>query len=160
MIEQQGRVVAVLPLQACIEVGPADGCNRCASGKGCGAGLFVRLINRKPTRLLIDSTEQLHPGQRVTIGIPENLFLRWVMCLYGLPLAAAFAVAIPVQLLSGYFTLSTGQTDLLVLVASLSGFIAVLLIMKRRFASGLSESSLFLLAKHSSPVPADCTAAN
>lgn len=160
MIEQQGRVVAVLPLQACIEVGPADGCNRCASGKGCAAGLFVRLINRKPTRLLIDSTEQLHPGQRVTIGIPESLFLRWVMCLYGLPLTAAFALAIPVQFLSGYFVLSTGLTDLLVLLASLSGFVAVMLIMKRRIATGVSESSLYLLTKRTSPVGADCTAGN
>ena len=160
MIEQQGRVVEILPRQARVEVGPADGCDRCASGKGCGAGLFVRLINRKPTSLLIDSNEQLQAGQRVTLGIPENLFLRWVMVLYGLPLLAAFMLAIPVQILANFYALSPGLTDAAVLMGALSGFVAMLHILKKRLASGMSESSLQLLSNRSSPESVHCAAGN
>ena len=158
MIEQQGRVVQVLPRQACVEVGPAEGCSRCANGKGCGAGLFVRLINRKPTRLLIDSSEQLQPGQSVTIGISESLFLRWVARLYGLPLVAAFTITIPVQIVADQIALAPGLTDFAVLAGSVSGFVATLMILKKRIATGLSESGLYLLSNRSSPHLRNCTA--
>jgi sigma-E factor negative regulatory protein RseC len=150
VIEQQGRVVDVMPVQACIEVGPAEGCNRCASGKGCGAGIFVRLINRKPIRLTIDRIQPLQPGQVVTIGIPESLFLRWVLVLYGLPLLAAFVIAVPAQYLSERLGLSAGVTDLFVLAGSVTGFAAALMILKKRSVPAVSESSLSLIDEHSS----------
>ena len=160
MIEQQGRVIEVLSLQARIEVGPAEGCSRCASGKGCGAGLFVRLINRKPTKLLVDSTEPLHIGQRVTIGISERLFLSWVARLYGLPLLAAFAVAIPVQLLAGKYSMPSGLTDLTVLLAAIAGFTGTLFLSRRQLNNGAANTSLHLLNNHPSPDSVDCAANN
>lgn len=156
MIEQQGRVVEVLPAQVCIEVGPAEGCSRCASGKGCGAGLFVRLIHRKPTRLLLTASEPLQPGQVVTIGIPESLFLRWVMRLYGMPLLAAFVTAFPVQLLANEMGLSPGQTDLAVLLAAVAGFAVILFVVKHKITAGVSESSVSLLTGNSSSEPIRC----
>ncbi len=160
MIEQQGRVVEVLPLQARIEVGPAQGCSHCASGKGCGAGLFVRLINRKPTRLLIEASQPLHKGQSVTVGIPESLFLRWVACLYGLPLLAAFAIAIPVQAAAGQIALSPGLTDLAVLTGFVAGFVSMLAVLKRQLATRVSEATLYLLSARSSPESVNCAAGN
>ncbi len=160
MIEQQGRVVEVLPAQARIEVGPAEGCSRCASGKGCGAGLFVRLINRKPTRLLLDTCEPVVSGQLVTVAIPENLFLRWVMFLYGLPLLAAFMIAIPAQFLANQIALSAGLTDLLVLAASISGFALMLVFLKRRVSAGVSAKNLHILSKQSQLDQAGCPVTN
>jgi len=160
VIEQQGRVVEYLSSRAKIEVGPLDGCSRCASGKGCGAGLFVRLINRKPTQLLVNSSKPLKSGESVTIGIPESLFLRWVAQLYGLPLLAAFAVAIPVQFLAEKSGLGAGLSDMAVLAGSVSGFILMLLILRDRLNAGVSDTSVQLLSNHSSSNSAGCAAGN
>ena len=160
MIEQQGRVVEYLPSRAKIEVGPAEGCSRCASGKGCGAGLFVRLINRKPTQLMVATSEPLTAGQSVTVGIPESLFLRWVAQLYGLPLAAAFAIAIPMQLLAEKLNLGPGSTDFAVLAGAVSGFVIMLLVLHRRVISGVADSGVRLIDSSSSPISGSCTPGN
>jgi len=160
VIEQQGRVVECLPSRARIEVGPAQGCSRCASGKGCGAGLFVRLLNRKPTQLVVDSSEPLTAGQSVTVGIPESLFLRWVAQLYGLPLVAAFAIAIPVQLLAEKFSLGSGPTDFAVLAGAVSGFVIMLLVLQRRFITAVTDTCVQLVDSHSSSISTSCTASN
>ena len=93
MIEQQGQVLAVSGDLASVRLGGSSGCPACDAGKGCGAGVFGRLLQRKPAVLDLDNTLDAHAGQAVVVGLPESLFLRLVFRLYLTPLLAGLAGA-------------------------------------------------------------------
>jgi sigma-E factor negative regulatory protein RseC len=93
MIEQQGRIIATSLTKASVLVGPSSGCPACDAGKGCGAGIFGRLIARKPITLELDNSIRASKGQAVVVGIPESVFLILLFWLYLLPLLAAMVGA-------------------------------------------------------------------
>ncbi len=94
MIEQQGQVVAVVGEMARVRIGGSSGCPACDAGKGCGAGIFGRLVNRKPTVLELATGLDVRVGQVVMVGLPESVFLLLVTRLYLLPLLAGLAGAV------------------------------------------------------------------
>ncbi len=91
MIEQQGRVTQQNGDWVGVRIGASSGCSACDQGKGCGAGIFGRLLRRRPVKLQLHNAIGARPGQAVTVGIPERLFLRLVCMLYLVPLLAALA---------------------------------------------------------------------
>jgi sigma-E factor negative regulatory protein RseC len=93
MIEQQGKVVTVENGRAFVRLGGTSGCPSCDAGKGCGAGIFGRLLKRKPVILELENRVNAGQGQAVMVGIPETLFLRLVARLYLFPLLAGIAGA-------------------------------------------------------------------
>ncbi len=102
MVEQQGVVVAVEDGDAWVRVGGQSGCPACDEGRGCGAGLFGRLLQRGEARVRVANRLGVRPGQAVTLGLREADFLSLVLRLYGLPLLAglggalgAWAIAAP-----------------------------------------------------------------
>ena len=101
MIEQQGRVVGVRGDRADITIGATTGCTACASGQGCGAGIFGKLWRRKPVLFTIENSISARPGQSVMVGIAERTFLRLVARLYFVPLLAALVGGIAGQWLVG-----------------------------------------------------------
>jgi len=102
-----------------VEIGRRSGCAVCDAGQGCGAGLFGRLLNQNPVRLSLESGFDGKPGQAVTLGLPESLFLKWVWSLYGIPLLAGLAGAGFAMAMSIYLGLNGGWVDLLVLAGAL-----------------------------------------
>lgn len=93
MIEQQGRVHRLDDGIAEVWVGAVSGCAACDAGKGCGAGVFGKLLRRSPGSFRVENTLQAVPGSQVTLGIPESAFLLLVMRLYGLPIVAGLVGA-------------------------------------------------------------------
>lgn len=93
MIEQQGLVVAVSADSASVRLGGQSGCAACNAGKGCGAGIFGRLLKRKPVVLELRNKSGAQVGQSVMVGLPESLFLRLVFNFYLFPLLAGLAGA-------------------------------------------------------------------
>ena len=93
MIEQQGRVIRLEGDHATVQVGGSMGCSLCDAGRGCGAGIFAGLLRRKNALIRVPNTIEAAPGQWVTLGIPERVFLRIIARLYLLPLTAALAGA-------------------------------------------------------------------
>ena len=91
MIEQQGRVTQQHGEWVGVRIGAASGCPACDLGKGCGAGVFGRLLRRRPVQLQLHNVIGAQPGQAVTVGIPERLFVQLVCVLYLFPLLAALA---------------------------------------------------------------------
>jgi sigma-E factor negative regulatory protein RseC len=104
MIEQQGRVVAVRNGLADIRLGGTTGCASCDAGRGCGAGVFGRLLRRRPVVLSLENTIDARQDQPVIVGIPETLFLRLVTRLYLYPLLAGIAGAA-----AGYYFSTLGN---------------------------------------------------
>jgi sigma-E factor negative regulatory protein RseC len=91
MIEQQGQVVAVSGVLASVRLGGSAGCTACDAGQGCGAGIFGRLLRRKPAILELENPIDARVGQAVVVGLPESVFLRLVFRFYLLPLLAGLA---------------------------------------------------------------------
>ena len=120
MIEQQGRVTRAGQGQAWVLVGPTSGCAACAAGEGCGAGVFGRLLRRKPVELPVTDSEGLRAGQAVMVGVAETVFVGMVMRMYGWPLLWGLALAGFCHHIAGLYELGRAWTDL----ASLSGLLA------------------------------------
>lgn len=93
MIEQQGRVESVDGKHAWVRVGGRSGCAECDAGRGCGAGVFARLLKRDSLLVKVPIHPGLAAGSAVLLGIPEAAYLTLVMRIYGLPLLAALAGA-------------------------------------------------------------------
>jgi sigma-E factor negative regulatory protein RseC len=127
MIEQQGRVVAVKDGLAEIRLGGMSGCASCDAGRGCGAGVFGRLLKRKPVTLSLENTVGARLDQPVMVGIPETLFLRLVARLYLYPLLAGIAGAATGYYFSVQSNLGAVAADMITLLCGLVSGIAMLI---------------------------------
>lgn len=88
MITQQGRVIALEGDAALVRIGAASGCPACDAGKGCGAGIFGRLLRNRPVTIQVPNSLGAEVGQPVQFGIPEQRFLALVFRMYVVPLIA------------------------------------------------------------------------
>jgi len=87
-----GRIVSLSsgrqPL-AVVEVDAGIACERCASGRGCGAGLFAGSVSSTRIEAIVPQGMSIGQGDRVSIDLaPRNLLLAAVI-VYGWPLAGA-----------------------------------------------------------------------
>lgn len=90
MIEQNVQIIRCESKTVWVRVGSQTGCSACDNGQGCGAGVFAKLLQRKPVVLeLPRSNDDLKVGQMATLSFPEQLYLKLVMSNYGWPLLAA-----------------------------------------------------------------------
>jgi len=127
MIEQQGKVVAVANGRASVRMGGASGCSSCDAGQGCGAGVFGRLLKRKPVVLEFENLINAEQGEPVMVGIPETLFLRMIARHYLYPLLAGIAAAALGYYLSVLGGSGPVTSDMTTLMCGLAGGGAVLL---------------------------------
>lgn len=127
MIEQQGLVLSADREQVRVRLGARSACAVCERGQGCGAGVFGRLLQRKPVTLEFANSVHARVGEAVIVGLPESLFLRLLSLFYLLPLLAALGGAA----LGHYICMQTqatdGMADLVSLAAALLTGAAALL---------------------------------
>lgn len=120
MIEQQGRVVSVAGDRVRVRLGGTSGCTACDAGRGCGAGIFGRLLRRRPVELELDNTPGAAQGQAVMVGLAESLFLALTFRLYLLPLLAGLAGAVGGHWLGLRAGLDGGALDLAAAVGGIA----------------------------------------
>jgi len=101
LIEQQGKVLSAAGNRVSVRLGASSGCSACDAGKGCGAGVFGRLLQRQPVEMDFENTVGAEEGQAVIVGLPEVLFLSLVLRLYLYPLVAGLLGAV-----AGFFLAS------------------------------------------------------
>ena len=90
MIEQNVQVVRRSDERMWVRMGSRSGCTACDNGNGCGAGVFSKLLQGKPVIIELACTDSsIRPGQMVTLGFPEQTYLKLVFAYYGWPLLAA-----------------------------------------------------------------------
>lgn len=93
----EGRVVSVEadthPARAVVEVVSAPRCARCASGKGCGAGLLGADTAPRRVEAFISGDFDLAAGDRVQLQLAAENVLRAAVLVYGLPLVGALVAA-------------------------------------------------------------------
>ena len=94
MIEQNVQVLQCSDELLWVRMGSQAGCAACDNGTGCGAGLFAKLLHRKPVVLqLARNGISVEAGQMLTLAFPEQLYMKLVFATYGWPLLAALAGA-------------------------------------------------------------------
>lgn len=120
MIEQQGRIVAAADGRARVRLGGMSGCPSCDQGKGCGAGIFGRMLRRHPVELELENGIGASDGQGVMVGISERIYLRLVARFYLLPLLAGLTGAAVAYYLSRFLTVSQGGSDVVSLVGGIA----------------------------------------
>lgn len=121
MIWQIARVVAFDAERLTLAFSAPDACQRCAQGRGCGAGVFGRLFSRRATRVNLPAKLSVSPGEWVRVGLePRQLAFAAAMH-YGLPLLGFLAGSV-----AGHMALSGGAgRDLAALAAGLAAFFLV-----------------------------------
>ncbi|NNE05386.1 MAG: SoxR reducing system RseC family protein [Xanthomonadales bacterium] len=145
MIEQQARVISQDGAALQVEIGARSGCPACDAGQGCGAGLFGKLLNQKPVTIRLESSLNRAPGQTVMIGLPESLFLKLVMTLYGIPLVAGLAGAAVAVAISAKIGLDGARADLLVLAGALLVAVPLLKIRNRTLLPELGSKQIQII---------------
>jgi len=121
MIEQQGTVVGLDEQTVSVRIGASAGCPTCEAGKGCGAGIFGRLLRRSPVQVELPNTLGVSQGQMVTVGIPEQEFLRLLFKFYFLPLVSGLAGAVVGHRLAGSLEAGAAMTDAITFIAGACG---------------------------------------
>lgn len=146
MIEQRGQVTGLEGDEAWVRIGGQSGCPACDAGKGCGAGLFGKLLNRSDTRVLVSNAARAQTGDVVVLGLDERAYLALVMRLYGLPLLAGLGGAVlAVLLMAPYFPEAPLVVDLLAGGGGLISAGVTLLMMRRHVPDRFTRLSPTML---------------
>jgi sigma-E factor negative regulatory protein RseC len=89
----QGTIVAIIrdsgSARAIVEVEAAAVCARCASGRGCGAGILAGRTGNRRLEVAIGPEQELAEGDAVGVELAPGNVLRAALIVYGLPLAGA-----------------------------------------------------------------------
>lgn len=121
------------------------GCPACDAGKGCGAGIFGRLLRRQPVVVQLINQVDARQGQMVTIGIPENVFMRLLLALYLLPLITGLVGAATGHYLASSVSNSLGVADGFALIGGVSAGALALLLGRRSHPAIYRRLNLLLL---------------
>lgn len=145
MIEQRGRVIATEKGRASVRIGGTTGCSACDAGRGCGAGIFGRLLQRRPVTIELENEIDAECGNAVILGLPESIFLRLVLRLYLAPLLAGLAGAVAGHYMSGILDTGTAGSDVLTLVGAIVGGAVIVLRNRRKTMEFPDDSAVHLL---------------
>lgn len=124
MQNPHGRIISVHPDQVVVEVDTESVCERCASGKGCGAGLLGGAAGTQRITASLPAGLEVADGDLVSIVLEPRNLLRAAVIVYGYPLAGAVAGAIAASF--------AGLGDVAAAVAALSGIATGVLSASRR----------------------------
>ena len=96
-----GRVCSVQEGVVTVIVDAPVSCRRCASGKGCGAGLLATDQDPKQIDIRVPAGMALHAGQHVRLAMAPADLLRAAFLAYGLPLVSMLALVGTAAILGG-----------------------------------------------------------
>jgi sigma-E factor negative regulatory protein RseC len=97
MNDPQGTIVEIVRdgrgVTAIVDVETDAVCARCASGRGCGAGIFAAKGGNRRLEVAVSESLGLTPGDVVAVRLAPGNVLLAALIVYGLPLAGAAAAA-------------------------------------------------------------------
>ena len=146
MQNPQGQVVSVSTDdsggKAIVEVESVVVCERCESGRGCGAGLMGRQAGEKRVEAIVAKNLDLQSGDLVSIALEPRHILRAALVVYGSPLLGAVLAAIVA------FSMGLGEAE--AVLAALVGLLAGILVAKVRLQNTrcLRDFTPMVIEKH------------
>ncbi|MET0015483.1 MAG: SoxR reducing system RseC family protein [Sedimenticola sp.] len=120
MLEETVTVVEVDTEYLWVETHSRSGCSQCSSGS-CTTSVVSKLFGMKRNRIRLENTLGAETGDRVVIGIPDELLVRASVWAYLFPLLAMFAVSVT----GGVMGVDDGFQALLATVGLTAGFALV-----------------------------------
>ena len=99
-------------------------CGHCELNQGCGTGAIGRLLGHRSKPLVIESDQQLKPGDRLVVGMPESAVVTASLSVYGLPLAGMIVAGLAADLYN--------LADTWVAIAAFTGLFAGVKLASRR----------------------------
>ena len=158
MIEQNVQVVRCTNERIWVRMGSQSGCSACDNGKGCGAGVFAKLLQRKPAIVELPRQDvDVKPGQMVTLAFPEQVYLKMVLAYYGWPLLAALIGAAVAYGLGGWLQLGTAMLDVSTLLGGLLAGSLLMRALKKYKSADALLNSLQMAVYYPSATPDMCS---
>jgi positive regulator of sigma E activity len=128
-MKHRARVLCDATTTAWVEVEGISGCQRCAKGRGCGAGVFAH--GSRAIQLQCEASQQVKKNQQVTIEIDDS-GSRWLWLVagaYGLPtlgligatLLATVFLPSPALLQGDIISVPGSQREAFIAFAALAG---------------------------------------
>lgn len=157
MIEQNVQVLRCESERFWVRMGAQSGCTACDNGKGCGAGLFAKLIRSKPVILELPQKDmKVEAGQMLTLAFPEQVYMKLVFASYGWPLLSALVGAYAGYTLGAWLKFSPLMIDAATLVGGVLFAWLSLRFFGRRKSAETILNSLDMTICHSSNTPNMC----
>lgn len=158
MIEQNVQVLRCDKEALWVRAGAQSGCTACDNGEGCGAGLFAKLVQRKPVILKLARNEiRAEAGQMLTIAFPGRMYLKLVLASYGWPLMAAIGGAVAGNSLTLWAGLQPAAIDAATLAGGVLAAWLAIRLFRRRDIEQTILSSLDMTVCIPSNTPNICT---
>ena len=158
MIEQNVQVLRCENERLWVRMGSRSGCTACDNGKGCGAGLFAKLIRNKPVVLELARNDlEVESGQMLTLAVPEQVYLKLVFASYGWPLLAALGGAFMAHGLAVWLQFSPVLVDAATLIGGILAAWFIIHLTRRRGTSSDVLSLLDISICFPSATPNMCT---
>ena len=152
------QVVRCQKKRVWVRLGSQTGCSACDNGNGCGAGIFAKLLQRKPVILELARNDlSVKPGQMVTLAFSEQVYLKLVFASYGWPLLAALAGAFVGHGLATWLAVGPGLIDLAALSGGLLAGVFVMRLIKNRRNTESVLNSLQATVYYPSATPNMCS---
>jgi positive regulator of sigma E activity len=128
MQNPQGQIVSMSNdhshRQVVVEVASVVVCERCESGKGCGAGLLGQVSGDRLVAATVAENLEVRNGDLVSIELAPRNVLRAAVVVYGYPLSGA--------VLAAFVAYAVELGDIAAALAALSGLVAGILVAKIR----------------------------
>lgn len=142
MIEQNVQVLRCDRESLWVRMGTQSGCTACDNGKGCGAGLFAKLVRRKPVTLKLARNDmEIEAGQMLTLAFPEQVYMKMVFASYGWPLLAALGGAFGGHSLGKWLQFTPAAIDAATLsVGILAAWLSIRIFRNRNIAETMLNS--------------------
>ncbi|MCU7940200.1 MAG: SoxR reducing system RseC family protein [gamma proteobacterium symbiont of Bathyaustriella thionipta] len=134
MLEEIALVIKSTPDQLWLETETRSSCTHCSSSQGCGTSVLAKLFSVKRNQLNVENSLGAKSGEKVIIGLPDELLVRAAIWAYLLPLISMVLVTI----VASVFGAGEGMQSLLGLLGLAVGFIVV-----RRHTNGERSQQRF-----------------
>lgn len=93
MLEENATVVRLERNLAWVEAEPQGACGRCGSRGTCASGVLSQLLGRRRNLIPVDNGLDAGVGDRVVVGIADDLLLRAAVRAYLFPLFLAVTLS-------------------------------------------------------------------
>lgn len=114
MITEQAIVTGRDGNRVEIELQRVSACGGCELNQGCGTGALGRLLGRRTKPLVIETRQDLKPGDHLELALSEAALVKASLLAYGLPLLCMIA--------AGLCAAALGAAELWVAILAVAGF--------------------------------------
>ena len=116
MITESAIVTRCDGKQVELELQRSSVCGQCELSQGCGTGALGRLLGRRSKPLLIETDQDVKPGDVLLLGLSEAALVKASLTIYGLPLLG--------MVFAGSMAVLAAASEGLVALAAAAGFFA------------------------------------